>query len=163
MRRLPSTLSTSFEKARSLSFARALATLRTKALRCLPPTAVAQRAAIESASSCWYQDSRLPIPASRRIVWRYSREAAATIRRRSRPANPRSRPASEKLAASRFRSHSQGPGSVSSKSLRSNTSRRSGEAKAPKFERWASPQSWVSKPVVAVAARSAAISAAAPR
>ena len=45
-----------------------------------------------------------------------------------------------KLAASRLTSYSKGPGSVSSKSLTSNSSRRSGEAKAPKFDRWASPQ-----------------------
>ena len=37
--------------------------------------------------------------------------------------------------------HSKGPGSVSSKSLTSNTSRRSGEVNAPKFDRCASPQS----------------------
>ena len=53
----------------------------------------------------------------------------------------RSRPAISKLAARRLTSHSQGPGRVSSKSLTSNTRRRSGAAKTPKFERWASPQS----------------------
>ena len=44
------------------------------------------------------------------------------------------------LTASRLTSHSHGPGSVSSKSLTSNTSRRSGEANTPKFDRCASPQ-----------------------
>ena len=44
------------------------------------------------------------------------------------------------LTAKRLTSHSQGPGRVSSKSLISNTSWRSGEAKTPKFERCASPQ-----------------------
>ena len=58
----------------------------------------------------------------------------------------RSRPAISKLAARRLTSHSQGPGRVSSKSLTSKTRRRSGAAKTPKFERWASPQSWTRKP-----------------
>ena len=44
------------------------------------------------------------------------------------------------LAASRLTSHSHGPGSVSSKSLASKTSARSGEANRPKFDRCASPQ-----------------------
>ena len=60
---------------------------------------------------------------------------------------PRSRPATAKLATSRFTSHSNGPGSVSSKSLMPNTSRRSGAAKPPKLDRCASPQSCTSSPV----------------
>ena len=60
--------------------------------------------------------------------------------------NPRSRPAISKLAARRLTSHSQGPGSVSSKSLMSNTMWRSAEAKPPKFERWASPHSCMLRP-----------------
>ena len=59
-------------------------------------------------------------------------------------------PAIMKLAASRFTSYSNGPGSVSSKSLRSNSSVRSGEAKTPKFDRWASPHSCTSRPAVGV-------------
>ena len=51
------------------------------------------------------------------------------------------------LAASRLTSHSQGPGSVSSKSLASKTSARSGEAKSPKLLRWASPLAWTTMPV----------------
>ena len=47
---------------------------------------------------------------------------------------PLARPAMTMLAASRLTSHSQGPGSVSSKSLASNTRRRSGEANRPKLE-----------------------------
>ena len=50
------------------------------------------------------------------------------------------------LTASRLTSHSHGPGSVSSKSLMSKTSRRSGEAKTPKFDRCASPQHWTRNP-----------------
>ncbi len=64
-----------------------------------------------------------------------------TTSRRSELLKPSSRPQTSKLAASRFTSHSQGPGSVSSKSLMSNSIFRSGDAKTPKFERWASPQS----------------------
>ncbi len=55
--------------------------------------------------------------------------------------NPRSRPATAKLATRRFTSHSNGPGSDSSRSLTPKIIRRSGAAKAPKLERWASPQS----------------------
>ena len=68
-----------------------------------------------------------------------------------------------RLAASRFTSYSKGPGSVSSKSLMSKTRRLSGEANTPKFDRWASPHSWTSRPAVGVPARSAAMIPAAPR
>ena len=53
-----------------------------------------------------------------------------------------------RLAARRFTSHSQGPGSVSSKSLISRISSRSGEAKPPKFARCASPHNWAYNPVL---------------
>ena len=86
-----------------------------------------------------------------------SRRSAASLRGRSGPtrddgrcaglrSKPRSRPAISKLAASRFTSHSNGPGSVSSKSLRSKTRVRSGEANPPKLARWASPQSCTFSP-----------------
>jgi hypothetical protein len=68
-----------------------------------------------------------------------------------------------KLAAIRFTSYSNGPGRVSSKSLRSNTKSRSGEAKTPKFDKCASPHSWVISPAVGVGARSVAMILAAPR
>ena len=48
---------------------------------------------------------------------------------------PLLRAAMVKLAAMRATSYSNGPGSVSSKSLRSKSRVRSGEAKTPKFER----------------------------
>jgi len=67
------------------------------------------------------------------------------------------------LPARRFTSHSQGAGIVSSKSLMSKISRRSGVAKPPKLSRWASPQAWTRRPVVGVWARSLAMIAAAPR
>ena len=63
---------------------------------------------------------------------------------------PLLRAAIVKLAAMRFTSYSNGPGSVSSKSLRSNSSVRSGDANAPKLERCASPQSWTSRPATGV-------------
>ncbi len=77
--------------------------------------------------------------------------------------NPRWRPATTMLAARRLTSHSQGPGSVSSKSLQSNTSWRSGDPKTPKFERWASPQICALIPERGVPERSDAITRAAPR
>ena len=70
---------------------------------------------------------------------------------------PLARPAMTMLAASRLTSHSQGPGSVSSKSLASNTSRRSGEAKMPKLERCASPLACTTMSVRGVSARSKAM------
>ena len=84
---------------------------------------------------------------------------------RARPVfeNPLLRAAIVKLAAMRFTSYSNGPGSVSSKSFTSNSSCRSGEANAPKFDRCASPQSCASNPAVGVPFRSAAMIRAAPR
>jgi hypothetical protein len=73
------------------------------------------------------------------------------------------RAATAMLAARRLTSHSQGPGSVSSKSLRSKTSRRSGDAKSPKFDRCASPHSCTRIFDTGVLARSAAMISAAPR
>ena len=90
--------------------------------------------------------------------------AAATAETRaSSSVNPLLREAMTKLAASRATSHSNGPGSVSSKSLMSNSSWRSGEANTPKLDRWASPQSWTFSPEVATLARSHAMIRAPPR
>ena len=90
------------------------------------------------------------------------------VSRRGRNSNPApffsgEAAATAMLATSRLTSHSNGPGSVSSKSFRSKTSRRSGEAKAPKFDRWASPHNCTRSPEDLVPARSAAIGSAAPR
>ena len=79
------------------------------------------------------------------------------------PLTPDSGAATTVLATSRFRSHSHGPGSVSSKSLMSKISRRSGVPKTPKFVRCASPQIWAVMPETGVPARSAAMMSAAPR
>jgi hypothetical protein len=76
---------------------------------------------------------------------------------------PFSRPATSRLAASRLTSYSHGPGSVSSKSLMSKTSRRSGEPKTPKLDRCASPQACTVSPDTAVVDKSAAITSADPR
>ena len=70
---------------------------------------------------------------------------------------PMNRPASITLAASRFTSHSQGAGSVSSKSLMSNTSLRSGAPNPPKFSKWRSPHACTRNLVEGVPARSAAM------
>ena len=82
---------------------------------------------------------------------------------RSLSLKPFSRAATSRLAASRFTSHSQGAGRVSSKSLTSNTSLRSGEPKMPKLDRCASPQACTMIPVAGVVARSLAMGSAAPR
>ena len=76
---------------------------------------------------------------------------------------PLARPAITMLAASRLTSHSQGPGSVSSKSLASKTSVRSGDANSPKLDRWASPLAWTRMSDRGVAARSNAMTAGVPR
>ena len=70
---------------------------------------------------------------------------------------PPTRPASIRLVAIRFTSHSNGATIVSSKSLMSNTSRPSGAANAPRFRTCASPHSWLHIPVFAVSDRSYAI------
>ena len=76
---------------------------------------------------------------------------------------PRSRPARTNEAARRKTSHSKGPGFVSSKSLMSKMTLRSGAANMPKFDRWASPHSWVTSPEFGIDARSAVMMPAPPR
>src|SRR6516165_12152864 len=66
------------------------------------------------------------------------------------------------LAASRFTSHSQGAGSVSSKSFISKTRFLSGVAYNPKFIKWQSPQHCTSTPDTGVLAKSLAITIADP-
>src|SRR6516225_1953458 len=70
--------------------------------------------------------------------------------------SPLSLQARTKLVPSRLRSHSHGAGKVSSRSLTSNTIRRSGVAKPPKLPRWASPHACTRTFVVGVVARSTA-------
>jgi aryl-alcohol dehydrogenase-like predicted oxidoreductase len=81
----------------------------------------------------------------------------------TRSFRPLSRQATRKLVARRLRSHSHGPGRVSSRSLMEKMTLRSGVANPPKLLRWASPQHWTRIPLVGVDARSAAMVRAAPR
>ena len=115
--RSPSTTSVSLASARVLSLDRALATLRSNALRCFAFPRSAVTAAMSSRSIRAYQTSRFDMPAYSCIAARYARATARLILWRSWSSKPRSRPATAKLATSRFTSHSNGPGSVSSKSL----------------------------------------------
>ena len=94
---------------------------------------------------------------------RYAFTEASVVVVTSAALNPLLRPAMVKLAAIRFTSYSKGPGRVSSKSLRSKSRVRSGDANAPKFDRWASPHNWTFRPAVGVSLRSAAMMPAAPR
>ncbi len=115
-------------------------------------------------SDAWaYQTLRVRSEAYFAIACRYADTDRCVTARMALFPNPLSRPASTKLAARRLRSYSHGPGRVSSKSLTSNSWRRSGEAKVPKFARCASPQSCAVRPEVGVDARSLAMTLAAPR
>ena len=138
----PSTSWTRRSNALRLFFFPALATFFRAAFICLASATLATSASRVSTSRRAYQTSKFRIEAKFRIASRYARTVLRTARRVSFGVKSRSRPAIAKLAARRLRSHSQGPGRVSSKSLTSNTSRRSGAAKTPKFERCASPHSW---------------------
>ena len=110
-----------------------------------------------------YQMSIVPICASSAMRTRYDIADWTVAARASAAVKPLLRAAIVKLAAMRFTSYSNGPGSVSSKSLRSKSSVRSGDANTPKFERCASPQSCTFNPAVGVSFRSSAMILAAPR
>ena len=163
MRGLPSTVWVSFSNARTLSFRRALATVLSKRLACCALTFLRSSSASSERSTRAYQRLALRMPAKPRIASRYWRAESRSIPRRCLALKPRSRPATAMLAASRLTSHSHGPGSVSSKSLRSKMRSRSGEAKPPKFDRCASPHSCTRIPELGPLARSEAITYAAPR
>jgi hypothetical protein len=83
---------------------------------------------ISCASSREYHTSRVRIPAKPAIAVRYAATEAAAASPERDALNPLSRDATTKLAASRARSYSNGPGSVSSKSFRSKTRVRAVEA-----------------------------------
>ncbi len=159
----PLTLSVNLASAETLSRVRALAAVfsaraSVRLLNWEPYSAMNV-----STSSRAYQTARLSIPAKVRIAWRYWAAHSSTTWSASPGEKPLSWEAIMRLAASRLTSHSQGPGSVSSKSLMSNTSRRSGEAKTPKLDRWASPQHCTRRPETGVVERSWVITLAAPR
>ncbi len=118
---------------------------------------------ISATSTRAYQTSSSCIPANSAIAPWYARTMASWMLRRCLRPRPLARAAISRLAARRLTSHSQGPGCVSSKSLRSKTMRRSGEANRPKFDTCASPHSCARRPESGVPARSVAITAAAPR
>ncbi len=82
-----------------------------------------------------YQISMLRISANSIMASRYADTEFSVAEVTSDALNPLLRPAMAKLAAIRFTSYSNGPGRVSSKSLRSKSNVRSGDANAPKFER----------------------------
>ena len=128
-----------------LSFVRAFASAFSARFSALSASAAAGRelaANVDSMSRCAYQTSRFFIAAKRAIAVRYSSTVSSTTRSCAFAEKPLSWAAMSMLTASRLTSHSHGPGSVSSKSLMSNTSLRSGEANTPKFDRCASPQHW---------------------
>ena len=86
------------------------------------------------------------------------------MRRAGLSPSPAASDATAKLAASRLRSAVKSTsGSVSSKSLMSNSALPSGERKAPKFIKWQSPQACTFMPGLGWRARSMAMTAAAPR
>ena len=72
-----------------------------------------------SMSSRAYQTSRLPCAAKSIIAIRYDCASSRMIAYRFAGEKPSARPAISKLVARRLRSHSHGPGSVSSKSVTS--------------------------------------------
>ena len=72
------------------------------------------------------------------------------------------RQATTKLAARRLRSHSQGAGRVSSRSLMAKMTRLSGVPRPRKLPKWASPQHCTRTPVAGVVARSTAMLSADP-
>jgi hypothetical protein len=140
-----------------LSFVRALSTRRWASLSSFFPSIAWSSG---SPSRTWrreYQTSRLRIDANSRIAVLYSPTDAVITCARSAFAKPLFRPAMARLAARRFTSHSHGPGRVSSKSLMSNSSSRSGDPNRPKFDTCASPQAWTLIPERGVEARSAAM------
>ena len=133
----------------------------------VPPPWIARaastRSMIDSIGIAAYQTWSARMPANRRIHRRYCHEVRRAMSRFVDSLKPFSRAATTTLAARRLRSHSHGPRDVSSKSLTSNTSRRSGLAKTPKLARCASPHSWTFEPISGVSARSLAMTAADPR
>ena len=112
---------------------------------------------------CEYQTSSTGSLEYFAIRSRYERTQAIAASRCPAAEKPFDRAACTTLAARRLTSHSHGPGSVSSKSLMSKITRRSGVAKPPKFIRWQSPHTCVRMPVFGVPARSAAMFSAVPR
>ncbi len=127
------------------------------------PTAALSAAITSCSERCAYQMSMVRICANPAIASRYAVTDASVTACASAWVSSLLRAAIVKLAAMRLTSYSNGPGSVSSKSFRSNSNARSGDAKMPKFDRCASPQSWTVRLAFGVSFRSAAMILAAPR
>ena len=126
--------------------------------------AVAQRPASCASSTRAYQASstvRSATPEHRPAVRAAPAPAAAAPARSPIPAS-RARDHRARRRG-RFRSHSHGPWWVSSKSVTSKSRSRSGEAKIPKFARWASPLSLHGDPGGRGRGQVVAMTAAAPR
>jgi hypothetical protein len=123
--------SVSFDSACRLSFVRAFSMFFSAAVanfRRLFLTLAVALATISCASSLEYHTSRFRMLANSAIAVRYAATAAVAASAERDASNPLSRDATTKLAASRARSYSNGPGSVSSKSFRSKTRVRAREA-----------------------------------
>ena len=146
-----------------LSRVRALATSFSPRLMTLGVNCEPSSATVVSTSKCAYHTSRFFIAAKLAIAVRYSSTVSSTTCSWSFTGKPLYCAAISMLAAKRLTSHSHGPGRVSSKSLMSNTRRRSGDANTPKFDRCASPQHCTVSPERGVAAKSLAMINAAPR
>ena len=101
---------------------------RAAAFRCALPAAAVAVASTPSASSLEYQMSSVRMPAKSCMALRYAEIEDVAEARASAGAKPLFRAAITKLADRRATSYSNGPGSVSSKSFRSNRRVRSGEA-----------------------------------
>ena len=109
-----------------------------------------------------YQTSMLLGAANSRIAWRYA-ATASDDRPRVPCAEAVARAPIAKLAARRLTSHSQGPGSVSSKSLMSKTRLALGGPEGAEVRQVRVAAKLDVRPEVGVLARSVAIDAAAPR
>ena len=160
---LPSTTVVSLRTAVHAVRAWALATVRRTAFSPVLPLVRCAHASIVETSTRSYQMSISFMAAYSAMDWRYCRALASAASATTSSGKPLSRAASTNDVASRFTSHSKGPGLVSSKSLTSKTGTRSGAANSPKFDRWASPQSCTCRPLEGCAPRSLAMMMAVPR
>lgn len=126
----PPTSSVSVPRSWRLSRERSLrSALSVRHAVCLPMASWCRTCSVSAAA---YQTARVDRRAKPRTALRQDRTTAV---RRSSRSEPFWLPATAKLAARRNTSHSHGPGAASSKSLRSNSNRRSGVTNTPKLDR----------------------------
>ncbi len=128
----------------SVSFSRTCICVRVRAFSMIFSAPFLAEADTEFKISCSliveYHNSRFPMAANFFIFSRYDLTDAITASLHKSSSAPRKRPDATILATRRFKSHSQGPGNVSSKSLMPNTRLRSAEANTPKLATCISPQ-----------------------